>query len=342
VKALFAGLGSIGQRHARNLRTLLGEDVELLAYRVRRSSPVINTDLTADPDGDVEAALGIRAFDDLEAALAERPETVFVTNPNSLHLDVAVPAARAGCHLFVEKPLADRLDGVDELARLVEEQGLVCLVAYQLRFHPAFRRLQALVGSGELGTILAARVQFGEYLPGWHPYEDYRLMHAARRDQGGGVLLAQIHDLDLAYALFGLPRRVFALGGRRSSLEVDVEDVASVLLDCDPVAVHVQQDLVQRPPSRTYEVLGEQGTAVWDYHGGDLRVTTPGGEQRESFRGLDRNELFLDELRHFLACVEGRERPLVGLSEGADSLRVALAARRSLETGTIVELDGAG
>src|SRR5262249_27874451 len=123
VKILFAGLGSIGQRHARNLRTLLGDDVELLAYRVRRTSPVIRPDLSAAADGDVEQALGIRGFDDLDSALAEEPDAVFVTNPNSLHVPVALAAARAGCHLFLEKPVASSLDGVDELAAEIERRG---------------------------------------------------------------------------------------------------------------------------------------------------------------------------------------------------------------------------
>jgi predicted dehydrogenase len=337
LKILLAGLGSIGQRHARNLRILLGDDLELLAYRVRRTSPVIGPDLTAQPDGDVETTYGIRAFEDLDAALDERPDAVFVTNPNSLHLPVARAAAEAGCHLFVEKPISHDLEGVDELAALVERRKLVCLVAYQLRFHPGFRALAELLQEGAIGRLLAARVEFGEYLPGWHPYEDYRQLHVSRADQGGGVILAQIHDLDLVYALFGLPRRVFAVGGHRSQLEVDVEDVAGILLDYDGLPVHLHQDLLQRPPARSYEVVGEEGKLVWDYYGGRLEVLRAGElPEVRRFDGLERNQLFLDELRHFLACLDGAEQPIVDARAGADSLRMAVAAKRSLETGEAV------
>ena len=335
MKVLLTGLGSIGQRHARNLRALLRDDVELSAYRVRRTSPVINPDLTANPSGDVAEAYGIRPFDDLEAALAEGPDAVFVTNPSSFHIPVALAAARAGCHLFVEKPLSADLEGVDELADLVESKHLVCLVGYQLRFHPAFRRLRDLLAEEALGPLQVARIDMGEYLPAMHPYEDYRDLCYSRRDQGGGVILTQIHDLDMAYALFGLPRRVFALGGKRSSLEIDVEDTVSMLLDCDSVPVHVGQDFVRRPCVRRYEVIGERATAVWDHRLGTLAIE--GRKGSEALVGQhDRNELFLDELRHFLACVEGRETPVVGVREGAASLRIALAAKRSLETGQVV------
>jgi predicted dehydrogenase len=335
VKILFAGLGSVGQRHARNLRTLLGDELELLAYRVRRTSPVIGTDLSAR-DGDVDAEYGVRSFDDLDAALAESPDAVFVTNPNSLHLPVALAAARAGCHLFVEKPLSHTLDGVEELVREIDERKLVCLVAYQLRFHPGFHSLQSLLAAGELGTLLSARIDFGEHLPSWHPYEDYREYHAARADQGGGVLLAQIHDLDLAYALFGLPRSVFAVGGKRSTLELDVEDTVDLLLDGDvPVSVH--QDVVRRPPVRRYEVVGEDATAVWDYYAGTLAVTR--AETSDTLLvPVERNELFLAEARHFLACVAGDEQPVVDIRAGLASLQIALAAKRSLESGAAASL----
>jgi predicted dehydrogenase len=335
VKILFAGLGSIGQRHARNLRTLLGDDVELLAYRVRRTSPVIRPDLSAAADGDVEQALGIRGFDDLGSALAEKPDAVFVTNPNSEHVPVALAAARAGCHLFVEKPVASSLDGVDELGAEIERRGLVCLVGYQLRFHPALGLLRRILDDDALGKLLAVRIEFGEYLPGWHPYEDYRDLHVSRRAQGGGVVLAQIHDLDLVHALFGLPKRVFALGGKRSSLEVDAEDTVSALLDCG-VPVHVQQDLLQRPPVRVYELVGEDAKAVWDAYAGTIAITRADAEPEVHDVAVERNELFLAELRHFLACVRGEERPVVDLAAGVDSLRIALAVLRSLEKGEVV------
>jgi predicted dehydrogenase len=344
VKALFVGLGSVGQRHARNLRTLLGDDVELLAYRVRGHRQVITPSLSIDAGADVESALGVRVFRDLDAALAERPDVVFVTNPNTLHVPVALAAATAGCHLFLEKPISHDLARTDELVDVIERRRCVCLVGYQLRFHPGFRALQRMLAERAVGRLVTVRVVFGEYLPGWHPYEDYRTMHVSRRELGGGVLLAQIHDLDAIYALFGLPRRVFAMGGHLSRLEIDVEDTASLLLDAVvdgmPVPVHVHQDYLQRPPRRTYDVIGEGGRILLDFGAGSLtRVHAEGrvGET-ESFAGFDRNQMFLDELRHFLACVAGRETPLVTARDGVQSLRMALAARAALETGRVMEL----
>ena len=344
MKVLMAGLGGIGQRHVRNLRTLLGSDVDIIAYRTRRLRHVLTDRLQIEPGSDLEEKYQVRAYEDVDQAIAQGPDVVFICNPSSLHIPIALSAAKAGCHLFIEKPLSDSYDGVEELISLVEDQHLIATVGYQMRFHPCLQHLRSLLRRQAIGQVLTVRVEVGEYLPGWHAYEDYRQMYASRRDLGGGAILSQIHELDYIYWLFGLPRRVFALGGHLSSLEIDVEDTASILMECvvdgQPVPVHVHQDYVQRPPSRTCQVIGDTGKILVDFHGPTVRVFDGLGQLAESraFEGFQRNQLFLDELNHFLACVKGDETPMVTVREGAQSLRMALAAKESLEMGDVVKL----
>ncbi|MEP7292211.1 MAG: Gfo/Idh/MocA family oxidoreductase [Chloroflexota bacterium] len=344
MKALFCGLGSIGQRHLRNLRALLGDSVEILAYRSRGSSPVLNADMTVRAGAELEATYNIRSFSTLDDALAERPEMVFVTNPNTLHLPVALAAARAGCHLFIEKPVSHSLEGVDELVALVERQKLVALVAYQFRFHPGLRWIKAALDAGRIGQLASAHIVNGEYLPDWHPYEDYRETHPARRDLGGGSLRIQTHEIDYALWLFGMPKRLFAAGGQVSRLEVDVEDSVSLLLACEQAGrsfpVHVHLDYLQRPPQRVCEIVGDAGKLRYDYYTGEVVLHDLISRDTEtySFKNRDRNTMFLDELRHFLACIRGDEQPLIDLREGINSLRISLAADESLRTMQSIEL----
>lgn len=344
MKALFCGLGSIGQRHLRNLRALLGDRVEVLAWRVRGGGPVLAADMTVRPGKSIEEAYRVRSFSLLEEALAEKPDVVFITNPNHLHLSTALAAARAGCHLFIEKPVADSLAGVDALLAEVEHRRLVALVAYQFRFHPGLRWVKQLLAAGRLGQPVAAHIVNGEYLPDWHPWEDYRQTHPARRALGGGCLRIQTHELDYALWLFGLPRRVYAVGGRLSRLEVDVEDSVSLLLECEyagrPLPVHIHLDYLQRPPQRVCEIAGDAGKMRYDYYARTAEFWDLASRTREvlHFDQFDRNEMFLAELRHFLACLEGREAPLVDLAEGVRSLKIAEAAAASLASGRVEEL----
>ncbi len=218
------------------------------------------------------------------------------------------------------------------------------MVGFQLRFHPCLRKLAETVHSGVLGNLLAVRATIGEYLPSWHPYEDYRQMYAARADLGGGVVLSQIHEFDYLYSLFGVPQQIYAIGGHWSELEIDVEDTASILMKCRvdrrPLPIQLHQDYLQSPPSRQCEVIGDRGRAVMDLRALAVTVFTLGKPTPEvnNFAGFERNQLFIDELDHFLKCVKERKRPVVDLNDGLQSLRIALAVKRSIATHQVVEL----
>ncbi len=344
MKVLFCGLGSVGQRHLRNLRALLGEDVEVLAWRVRGGGPVLNADMTVRPGADLESTYGIRSFARLDEALAEHPAAAFITNPNTLHVPTALAAARAGCHLFIEKPLSHDDAGVAELIAEVERRRLVAFVAYQFRFHPGLRWVKGLLDQGRLGRVVAAHVVNGEYLPDWHPWEDYRDTHPARRDMGGGCLNIQTHELDYVVWLLGMPRRVFAVGGHLSSLEVTVDDSVSLLLECNhdrrPVPVHLHLDYLQRPPQRVCEIVGDAGRLRFDYYANAVEFHDLHRRTTEALRfdRFERNQMFVDELRHFLACVRGEETPLVDVQAAVRSMRIAVAAATSLRCGQAVDI----
>jgi predicted dehydrogenase len=247
--------------------------------------------------------------------------------------------------VLIEKPLSHSLEGVAGLLEASRARKRVGYVAYQLRFHPGFLRTQEILAQGLLGRPLFAEAAVAEYLPGFHPYEDYRRMYASRRELGGGVTLSQIHEIDLLLALLGRPERVFSLGGKLSSLEVDVDDVSSSLLEFRgsegrvlPVRLH--QDFLQRPPERRLTIVGERGKLEWSLSARNLRRFGAEGELCEShdYSELARNQLFEAELAHFLACVEQGEAPKVSLQAGAESLAVALAILESQQSGMPVNV----
>jgi predicted dehydrogenase len=344
MKILVAGLGSIGQRHIRNLRSLLGSELEISAYRVRGLPEVLSESFEIEKESNVEKKYDLRSYYNLDEALAQRPDALFICNPSSHHLELALAGARAGCHLFVEKPLSHSYDEVEELVDLVQSKNLVAMVGYQMRFHPCLIRLHRLLQEERVGRVVTVRVEVGEYLPGSHPYEDYRQRYASRSDLGGGVVISQSHELDYIYWLFGLPTRVFAMGGRRLDFDIDVEDIASSLLECEvagrTITVRLHQDYIQRPARRTCEAIGESGRIEVDLQKATVKVFDSDGNEAEQvvFENFQRNQLFVDELKHFLACLAGKEEPKVSLRDGAGSLRMALAIKKSLESSTVVNI----
>jgi predicted dehydrogenase len=330
VRALIVGLGSIGRRHARNW-SALGYGPLVVCHQARAPQP--------EPLG-VEA----RDYDDLDRALeCERPQVVLVTNPTSLHVAAARTAIEAGAHVLVEKPLGSSLDGVPELLAAARSHGGGLMVAYNLRFHPGLARMKALLEQGAVGHVVSARAEVGEYLPDWHPWEDYRRGYSARRDLGGGAVLTFSHELDALCWLLGAPSRVTAMVAHGSSLDMDAEDVAEIVVQFESGVIgSVHLDYVRRAPRRAIELVGENGVLRREFHRNRLELYTTETRQWRSEDGdptYARNQMYMDELRSFVETVRATPRPsALDGRQGAAVLALALAALRSSAEGRTIDL----
>ncbi len=166
-----------------------GTELEIFAYRYRNNSQVLTDQLSVEQGSNVADKYNIKVFDDIELALNEKPDAVFICNPSSFHISIALKAAQVGCNLFIEKPLSHNFDKVQELINIVENQNIKAIVGFQMRFHPCLLRLRSLIQEKSVGRIITVRVEVGEYMPGWHTYEDYRQLYASQEELGGGVIL---------------------------------------------------------------------------------------------------------------------------------------------------------
>lgn len=333
MRFLVVSMGSIGRRHLRNLRALQPDSrIAVLRQHTTVESGVV-------PEG------ADYQFSTLEQALAFKPDVAIIAGPATTHLGTALPLVQAGVHLLIEKPLADRPEGLDALVEYCRKHEVVLMTGYNLRFLPSLRETKRLIESGAIGRILAARAEVGQYLPEWRPASDYRLTVSAQRALGGGALLELSHEFDYLYWLFGTPARVTARGGHFSQLEVDVEDLVEITLEyqAPPRLINIHLDMIQRAPVRRCRFVGETGTLLWDGLTDRIecyKAETGKWETFDQFVCLDRNQMYLDELEHFLRCVEHAESPLVDGIQGRDVLKIAHAARTSIEHTSSVEMNG--
>ncbi len=316
---MIAGLGSIGRRHFNNLRALGCED--FLFYRTYQST-------LDDPDTGPWLTTS-----DLPAALAHQPKIAIISNPTARHLEVAIAAAQAGCHLLIEKPLSHSLDGCQQLAAIAAERRLTVMIGCQFRFHPLLISLDRQLREGRLGTVLGARAEWGEYLPDWHPWEDYRKSYSARPDLGGGVVLTLIHPLDYLYWMFGPVQHVQATMRDVPSLQTAAgDDWAEITLEfANGVIGQVHLDYIQKPPVHRLSVWGDEGRATWDFHAGtlDWQSTDGTAETERVPEGFDRNTMFVDETRHFLEAVKSGAPSRIPLADGIAVLDLALRAKQA-------------
>ncbi|SBW09716.1 putative dehydrogenase [uncultured Alphaproteobacteria bacterium] len=315
---LVVGSGSIARRHIANLRILRPENRILVLRRQDSDSPPL-------PEG-------VEAVADVETALAERPLATILANPAPFRVALARRLAEADCHLFLEKPLSTTPDGIADLLQTAAERKLAVLVGYNLRFLPSVRAFADAVKQGMAGGPLRIEASVGQYLPDWRPDADYRHGVSARAELGGGALLELSHELDLALFLGGPAHRVSARLANVGGLGIDVEDTADLLLDFATGAQGtVHMDFLQRAPHRAVRVIGSEATLEWDYFADRVTLRRTDAETENLFQGelADRNRMYLDEMRHFFACVTQDATPQISGEEGFRVVRVIHAARNS-------------
>ncbi len=321
LRVMVVGLGSVGIRHLNNLRKLGCGKVGVFRALNRPLHDSV----------DLENVL---IHKDFTEALSHGYDAVVICNPTSLHLEVAIPAAEAGCHLYIEKPVSNTLDKTDELYKTIQKNNLKVMIGYQFRFHPNLNHIKNWLDQKCIGRIISVHVDTGEYLPGWHPWEDYRKSYAARNALGGGVILTTIHDIDYLYWLFGPLHTLGAIGGVSGYLDLDVEDYMSAfLLSKDSIPVFLHIDYLQRPPCRRMKIIGNCGFIEWDYYSGKAYLSVD-GELRETSEleaGWNRNDLFMSIMHDFLGSICNGYVPRVSFKDGMETLKIALEIKSRLD-----------
>ncbi|MGZ8230609.1 MAG: Gfo/Idh/MocA family protein [Burkholderiales bacterium] len=335
MKVLVVGCGSIGRRHAANASPLAAVAV-----------------LDASPEAARACAqsTGARAFDRLEDGLAWAPRAVVVATPHRSHLEIARRAVAAGADVLIEKPLSHSLDGVDDFLRTARARGRRAYVVCNMRFHPGPIALKQALD--RIGTPLFARAHVGNFLPAMRPGRDYRELYAARRSEGGGVVLDAVHEIDYLTWLFGEVGSVACQAAKLSQLDIDVEDHALLSLRyASGVRASVELDYLRPRKSRGCEIVGADGVLVWASDGKDpercsVRLFKSGGAAWEPIVELPRVDTakpYEDLMRAFLHEIETPGTTvLLPAAEAARVLGVALAALESSARGGATQrpLDG--
>lgn len=326
MKIVVVGCGSIGVRHLRNLRELGAGDVRAVDVERTRAELAART-------------TGVRFFATLQGALDWRPDAAVICTPTHTHLETARQYLAAGAHVLIEKPVSHSMDGTRAFAEFAATVDRVVLVACNMRFHPGVRTVREVVETRRIGTPQVVRAHFAHYLPNWRPGCDYRQSYSAQAAHGGGVILEGIHELDYVRLLAGDAVSVVAAGGRFGALQLDGEDTATLAIHTTRGAyAEIHLDCLQPVKSRGATVIGSEGTVRWHSDGRNPeRVVVEwsnvdGSEREELLRhdGYDGNEMYRQELQHFMSCVESGAPPEQDLASAMRVLEVAVAAQAQL------------
>lgn len=328
-KFLVIGGGSIGKRQIGNFLSL-GIAPERIAL----------SEIREDRRTEIQNLYGLKKIytDTQSAYAAEKYTAVLVSSPTAFHIEHGMEALKNDCHVFMEKALSHNCDGVEDFLREAERRKKIILVGYTYRFWPPLRRLKEILDIGTIGKVLAVRTEFSEYLPDWHPWDVKEIdgkkvpdFYMAKKVQGGGELLDESHAIDYLRWFFGEIKEVSAFVGKVSDIVMDTDDYSQIIAVFESGLVgSIHLDCFGRRHRKEMEIIGEKGNIYWDFYANTIELYDGETKQwaKEQFK-CQRNDMFLEECRHFLACVNGTEMPLIDGWDGYKTIKVCMAAEDS-------------
>lgn len=315
-KILIVGYGSIGKRHFTNLS--VDSKLKIIICTNRKDLPqtknvVINNSLIK--------------------CLKERPDVAFVTNNTSDHVSVATKIVKTGASLFLEKPVSDSMTGIKELSNIVHRQNLITMVGCNMRFHPCIKKIKTLLSKNSIGKVISVQVESGSYLPDWHPYEDYSLGYAARKELGGGIALTCIHEIDYLRWFFGEVKEVFSITDKFSDLKINVDDLSVMILRFNNNIIgEVHLDYFQRPDFKSCKIKGTKGIIYWNSDENQVRMFDIKKKKwvvMMKIQNYDKNRMYVEEIKYFLQRLKKGQKTFNTIDDGIKTLKIVLAAKKS-------------
>lgn len=335
-KVLFIGLGGAGQRHLRILKKLLPSNTAFLAFRRTGKTPLLRSDFTVDESKTLEDAYGIVMYNDLHSAFDQKPDLTVISTPTSCHKEPLLMAMNAGSGIIVEKPWAEDLVGFIDFRNGMLQHQLPFLISFQRRYHPLIAKAKHLLSSGRIGRPMAASFTVYSDVTTWHGYEDWHTLYAVRKDLGGGVLLTEIHEIDLTCWFFGLPLAVHCSGGNRGKEKLDVEDTVQMTLLYENFSAQITLCFMHKKKMRHFHIAGTEGALLWNEEKNTLMLSSFEGRDEEiKAPDFTNDTMFISQAEDFL-CSWSQQRSADSLLSAGYSLAVVEAARESMKNNQVI------
>lgn len=324
MRILIIGSGSIGRRHIRNLQKLLERPEFILLRRGAR-------------EDELSCELGATVVGSFEEAIVKRPVIAVIATPSAIHFEALQALLSAQVPCYVEKPVVTTEAQFFQIEHLLASVAVVptTMAGCNLRFLPSLLLFRQHLHDRVIGRPVRASLQAGQWLPDWRPTQDYRKSYSASCEAGGGVVLDLIHELDMARWLFGEFDQVFALGGRYGRLEIESEDSAAIILGRPyGPAVSLGLDYVSRNPVRRYEIIGDEGSLIWDLPAKTVMLFRKGVQETitDDPADFDVSATYINAMQEFLNAIADSRTTSQDLADGLQSAHLAVLINRQLRS----------
>lgn len=316
MKFLIVGLGSMGKRRVRNLQ-FHGE------------KNIIGFDFSAERRKEAEEKYNIRIIDDLKKLSSGDFDAVLISTPPNQHGDYIRFALKNKKHFFVEVTTSD--DGYEDVLK-DENKDIVKAPSCTFRYYLPIKIIKKILREGKIGKILAFQYHMGQYLPDWHPWEDYRQVYFSKKETG---VCREMLPFELIWLNWLMDSEVADISGiiaKVSDLDMDADDIIlSNLKYENGILGNVLINAISRKPVRTLRVLGSGGVLDWERFDHEIKlydaqskntetIAAPKGNPETGY--VNEEEMYNDEIKAFLDAIRGEAPYPYSFQEDLNNLKI--------------------
>ena len=314
----FIGAGDIFTYHTPGIKAIQGV------------KPIGLFDISAKRASEMARQFGMEQFKSAEALVSDpRIDAVLVLTPLEAHFPNVNLALEAGKHVLVEKPVGVTIAEIEEMKRLSQESGLVCMPGHNNIYDPGVERIKTLIDRGDLGKLSAVYILYNIH----HPEK------VAKKYPGVIRQVGTHHAYTLLY-LAGQPQSVQAMKAVQHYQEYDQEDIFMANLKMQNGALaHLEvnfaaDDHSSDPWSLYMKVVGTEGSARFSHN--DWVVNQKGIVHSHTYVAYP--ETIRREDEHFIACIRGERQPLSTLDDAIVAQSIIEGIEESIDQGKTIKL----
>ena len=317
MKVVVIGLGSMGRRRIRLMKAMSS------------AHEIVGVNRSEERRAQVEKEFGIRTFATLDEALAEaKPQVAFLCTAPASHGPTVLACIDAGMDVFMEINLLGHW--YQEAMEKARAKGVKLFISST----PIFRREMRYVTDAVGGKPANYIYHCGQYLPDWHPWEDYHNFFAAKKETNGcrEILCVELPWIEKA---FGRIESVHVMSGRLTTLDIDFPDYYMISIQHEGGSRGIYcQDVVARKGLRRLEVFSEKLHIFWEGTPDSLSVYDIESKETKHVQLYDDviqdsrynanviENVYVDEIAAFFDYVEKGVKPPYTLEEDAHTLAV--------------------
>lgn len=326
MKFLVVGLGSMGKRRIRNLLYLKEKDV-------------IGFDVKQERCGEASQKYEIETFKDISIALKQNPDAMIISTPPDLHMKYAKIAIEHNIHFFTEASVVQ--DEMDEVIKELEKTDLVGIPSCTMKYHPIVQKINDILKLEKLGRVLYFSYHSGQYLPDWHPWEDYRKFYVSKKETGA---CREIVPFEIVWLMHTFGKIVDVMGEKAkiTSLETDIDDIYSILMNfTNNVKGMLIVDVISRVPIRNIKIFTENGVIIADWYEKLIKYfsKSDGWEQIGIDDGvvekgyIHGDKMYIQEIDNFIQFIKKEKNPTYTFRDDLQVLKILQAIEESSDDG---------